>query len=283
METLVADWRRQWFALARSIRARKYDVLILPHAKPFPLQLASLFSGVPHRLAMWAGWPGRLTLHRCLRSRLLEEPRPFADILLDCARALDIPPDGLLPEIFFDRPGLVPAKSPTRPRIGLHPGSGGNACNLAPLGYEALATLILQQTDWEIVLTGSAQEKPLLSGWDPGILSSPRLRNTLGQLSLPALAEEIEALDLFVSTGTGPFHMAAALGTPTLTPFCNRIPISRRVWGNLRPNGHYLETQPEQCQGMPFEQCCNFNGKISPEDLFKAARQAIPGPRRSPG
>jgi len=267
--------------LAGWIRRQRYDVLILPYAKPLPLQLASLFSGVRHRLAMWAGWQGRLTLHRCLRSRLFEEPRPFADILLDCARALDIPPDGLLPEIFFDRPGIVPARLAGRSRIGLHPGSGGNACNLTPSGYAGLAALILRETDWEIVLTGSAGEGRLVEGWDPAILSSPRLRNTLGGLSLPALAEEIEAMDLFVSTGTGPFHMASALGTPTLTPFCVRTPISQRVWGNLRLNGHYLETRPEQCCGVPFGQCCNFSGKISPEALFSFARQVLESPGRS--
>jgi ADP-heptose:LPS heptosyltransferase len=269
LESVVDDWRRQWFALSTWIARRHYDALILPWGREWPLLLASLFSGTPRRIAMFSGVAGRLTFHRCLRSHLETHTRYLADILLDCARALGVPGDGLVPDAAG---GEEPpdARGPV-PLVGVHPGCAGNTCNFPPAGYAEIVRLLLERTECEVVLTGTEKEKALLAGWDPALLASPRVRNTLGTLDLPGLSALLRTLDLFISTGTGPFHLAAALGTPTLTPFCPRPIISHAMWGNPRPNGAWIEASPESCSSVPAGTHCDFSGRITPEEIVAAA------------
>ncbi|MDE1170653.1 MAG: glycosyltransferase family 9 protein [Verrucomicrobium sp.] len=275
LQAVAGDWKRHWLRLARWIRSGRYDVLILPHARPWQLPLVSLFSGVSCRVAMWGGVWGRLTFHHCLRSGILDRPRPYADILLDCARLLGAPPQGLESEIYPQSPPLE-----TPHRIALHPGSGGNACNFGPMDYQTLARWFLDETDWDIVLTGTDSEKNLLAEWDPKLLTHPRLSNQVGALSLEEMARLLPTLALFISPSTGPLHMAASLGVPTLTPFCSRPDVSPRVWGNPRPNGFSMEAPSGACQAVPAGSHCRFAGKIDLRDFFEAALRAA---SRTPG
>ena len=81
----------------------------------------------------------------------------------------------------FIAPEPLPFSFPDdRPVVGIHPGCAGNTCNFAPADYERLAALILERTDWNIVVTGTAAEAKLVAGWSPELLASPRLRNTIG-------------------------------------------------------------------------------------------------------
>lgn len=278
LETLSPDFPANWLGLARQLRARHYDAILLPHARPTSLLLAALASGVPRRLAMWAGLPGRLLGHTCLRSGLPAKPRPFSRIMLDFAMALGIPDDGLRPDVFLTNEEITTATHRLgqelpgcRTVIGIHPGCAGNTCNLPPATYAALAGQLLARPDLGLILTGSPGESSLLNSWPAEVLNSPRVWNSIGKLSLRELAAVIDRLDLYVVPSTGPLHLASARGITTLTPFCPRSPLSAEIWGN-RGGTALVESPVESvCAARVAAGHCNFRGEITSSCLAARA------------
>ena len=270
---LDPHWRRRWLGLAGTLREGRYDLLLLPNAAPWQLPLAGFLSGIPARIAMWAGVWGRIMGHRCLRSGLNAHPRPYADILLDMAREIGIPTAGMELQVAVERKRRGVGGSF---RVGIHPGSGGSSCNLSPAAYAEFASLILDETDWQILLTGSAAEVRLLEHWPASLLASPRVINAVGKRTLGDLAEEIAMIDLLVVGSTGPLHLAAALGVPTLSPFCHRPALDAPVWGNQNANAVVIRPPfPRSCLELGKGNYCDFSGKISPRQMMDRARSIL--------
>ena len=275
IETIAPDFPCAWWKLSRWLRSRKYDLIILAHASEKRLCLASTLSGTARRIAMWGGLWGRLTLHTCLRSEILTDPRPFSQILLRCAEAVGVPGQGLKPDLFLSETeraaahALVPSSLVGRSLIGIHPGAAGNACNLPSKIYADLAAQILQETDFGVVLTGTASEMPLLSDWPIEILNSERVWNALGKLNLRQLAGVVTELKVYVCSSTGPLHVAGAVGTKTVSPFCPTAPLCARIWGNFGSPACVIE--PATCPRQDGDSsCCDFRGQISAARLFAA-------------
>jgi ADP-heptose:LPS heptosyltransferase len=278
MDGICPDFPRDWRRLADWILAQGFDAVLLPYAVQKHLLWASFFSGAKIRVAMWAGLWGRLTGHRCLPSRIKEEPRYFAEIVLDCARALGVAPQGTAPEFFLtegERGGAkvcLAQRFGERRVIGIHPGCAGNACNLPSLAYAQVAEALLQETDCAIVVTGSAKERELLRSWPPEVVSSPRVWIAMGEMGLRELAANIGQFAVYVCPSTGPLHIASALSIPTVSPFCSLRTLAPVVWGNQRANAVALMPAEESCrlrrQQNPGH--CDFCGQVSVASIIQA-------------
>jgi ADP-heptose:LPS heptosyltransferase len=104
----------------------------------------------------------------------------------------------------------------TRLLIGFHPGASLKSKMWPVEKYVALGKKILVDYPGSlIVLTGNMKEAALCSEIEVR-LGRPVL-NTAGQITLRELAALLQRLDLFVSGDTGPFHIANALKTKTVT------------------------------------------------------------------
>ena len=128
--------------------------------------------------------------------------------------------------------------------VAVHPGSGGvHKCwrkqNFAALIYELLRAGVRI-----VVLLGpvEAEEK-----WDagksvfPGVYSiSPE---TVGQL-----AAVLERVDLFVGNDSGPGHVAAAVGTPTVSLFGPTNPV---VWRPLGQKAAVIASDNRDIDSIP--------------------------------
>jgi ADP-heptose:LPS heptosyltransferase len=72
----------------------------------------------------------------------------------------------------------------------------------------------------EILLTGAPGEHPINEDFMRGMTSieakPARMINMAGQTDIKTLPALIDACDVFVSTDSGPYHMAVALRKPTL-------------------------------------------------------------------
>lgn len=280
IESVAPDFPRRWWKLSRWLRSRHYDVIILAYAKEKRLCFASAFSGTSRRLAMWSGIWGRLTLHQCLRSEILTDPRPFAQILLRCAEAVGVPTQGIQPDLILSKAEqvetrkLVPATLASRTLVGIHPGSAGNACNLPGKVYAELTAQILQETECGVVLTGTAAERKLLANWPDEVLRSARVWNTLGTLDLRELACLIADLKVYVCSSTGPLHIASALGTETVSPFCPAVPLNAAIWGNVGARARVVEPTlcPRQAGG---DVCCDFGSQISAKQLLAEIKDLL--------
>lgn len=270
----------RWWQLARWLRKSGYDVVILAYAKNRRLCLASMFSGIDRRIAMWGGLWGRLTLHECLTSHILDNPRPVSEILLDCSRAMGLPDEGLQPEIVLTSSerdevrALIPNSFQGRRIVGIHPGSAGNACNLPSHIYSDLGVLLLRHSDCALAITGTKSEERLLSAWSKELLGSDRVWLSMGKLGLRELACVIAEMKVFVCSSTGPLHIASAVGTATVSPFCPSVPLNAAIWGNVGAPSRVLE--PQTCPRSDGTLiCCDFRGQISAEQLLGQVQELL--------
>jgi len=284
VERVAPDFPRRWWQLGRWMRRMKFEMILLPYAKPKQLLLASAMSGANRRIAMWGGLLGRLTLHECLRSGMASGSRHFSEIPLDCAAAAGFPADGLKPDFYLTTGEIAAARADLDARfpglaiVGIHPGCAGNTCNLGPDVYGNLAALLLEHPGLAIVATGIPAERPLFQTWPASVLEHPRFYNACGQWNLRQLAAHVANYATMVVPSTGPLHIAAAYAIPTVTPFCRYPSVGATVWGNLTPGSIVLSPPAEFCErrrAINGAAHCDFQGQIPPADLCRAVLQIL--------
>ncbi|MES2741827.1 MAG: glycosyltransferase family 9 protein [Pseudomonadota bacterium] len=114
-----------------------------------------------------------------------------------------------------------------------HPKSNGNGREWPIARYAELARLLQADPGIRIWVTGSAAEGAWLAEHGSQLLQMPNVNNVCGTVDLEGLTAAIGAADCLVASGTGPLHMSAALGRPTIGLFPPVKPIDPARWGAL--------------------------------------------------
>ncbi len=134
-----------------------------------------------------------------------------------------------------------------RPFVVIRAQSAGASCPPWPEGhFVRLATLLAAEGVQVVFSIGPAEDATsrLLDGAD---LPARRMARFTGDLAtLPAF---VQAASLVIGNGTGPLHLAAALGTPTLFFQPPWSPCGPARWGPYASNGFSLV--PEMAGGEP--------------------------------
>ena len=208
-----------WIRLRRWIerlREEKYD-LVLDLQGLFRSGLLTWLTGAPARLGLATAREGSTLFYT---ETILEPPPPAQEKYLEFLRHLGIRPDphafGLTPPP-LDVPHLEKGKY-----VVLHPYSRWRT-KLWPWRYYQEVAAILPETKFVVVGEGP---------WFP--LFAPNVVDLRGRLPIPKLMAVLANAAAVVSTDSGPAHLAAALGTPTLalfgaTDWRKTRPIGRRV------------------------------------------------------
>ncbi len=122
-------------------------------------------------------------------------------------------------------------RSNGQPVVLLHPGSGGADKRWPLQSYQALAKQLTADGLSCTMICGPAEI-------DAGSQINPTSEVPLIlQDSLSDLIGLTAAADLFVGNDSGPAHVAAAVGTPTVTLFGPTIPA---IWRPLAPHSHVV-------------------------------------------
>ena len=175
---------------------------------------------------------------------LLWDPRPPADFrghivdhLLSPLQQWDLPVCNRTPHIELrpDDYGYVDAL-PAAPEVVIHLGSGSPAKCWPVANFHALANA-LQKRDWHTaLLCGPVERERQLTS---GALHPPDLRSLAGLLANAAL---------FIGNDSGPGHLAAAVGTPTLTLFG---PTDPRLWAPRSKRSQVLQAPSADIAAIP--------------------------------
>ena len=151
----------------------------------------------------------------------------------------------------------------------LHPKSNGNGREWPLAHYEELARLLQIEPGTCLWMTGSPAEGELLARQAPGLLSLPNVRNLCGRFDLAGLMALMGVADGLVASGTGPLHMAAALGRPVLGLFPPIKPIDPARWGALGVQARSL-CAPEPCATCHGAHACTCMAAISAGEVAQA-------------
>ena len=178
---------------------------------------------------------------------LLWDPRPPAnfrghivDHLLSPLRQWSLPIGYRTPHIELrpDDYGYVDAH-PSAPEVVIHLGSGSPAKCWPVANFHALANA-LQKRGWHTaLLCGPVERERQLTVSNLPTLHPPDLRALAGLLSKAAL---------FIGNDSGPGHIAAAVGTPTLTLFGPTDPL---LWAPRGKRSQVLQAPSADIAAIP--------------------------------
>lgn len=227
-----------WFEVMERLRAGRYEKGILLSGS-FSAALLFRAGGVSHLRGMSGDGRDRLLAEVVPRERFRGNHRVNNLRLL-----ADLPPIHPL------EPGRIVPPAPVvdrwreripregGPVVGLFPGSNAPARRWEAERFAAVGRKLASRGVRGLVL-GAPNEAHLtarVAGGTPGILDLG------GRTDLPGLAAVLSLCDLFVTNDTGPMHLAAAVGTPTIT-----------LWGSSDPQEvHPLGARDERVHGGPL-------------------------------
>ena len=100
--------------------------------------------------------------------------------------------------------------------VCLHPATGNEMRQWPPRRFAELISALLALDDVDISLIGGPDELELSNQVLEYLPTNDRVYNLVGMLKLHELIYVFDACALFVGNNSGPKHMAAAIGTPTI-------------------------------------------------------------------
>lgn len=215
--------------------------------KPFRrLMWAAWLAGVPIRVATRYRWYSLLA-NRHVHEHRSEFAKHESEYNVEMLMGLGLRPQPVGPPVLTlseaeRAAGAHRWSELSTPRVVIHPG-GVSARRWSFQHYHELA-VTLTESGYGVVLTGSDQERVEFGG---GTRPSSALHQTgivdlMGKLPLRELMAVIANAHVVVSGATGPAHMAAALGVPTVSlfdPRRNNLPVRWKPLGKgvvLRPD-----------------------------------------------
>jgi O-antigen biosynthesis protein len=119
----------------------------------------------------------------------------------------------------------------SRPVVCVHPAAGTEMRQWPPSHFASLVNLLIENEGVNVALIGGADESDLGREVMKNVRFPGRVVSLVGQLKLDELAFFISSCALFVGNNSGPKHIAATLGVPTVGVHSGIV--DAREWGPL--------------------------------------------------
>jgi ADP-heptose:LPS heptosyltransferase len=259
--TGAMSWRAL-IAHARGWRRRRYD-LVVNFEPDIRSNVLAWLSGAPRRVGYWSAGGGALltdALEYAPKMHVSENAR----VLVARAAGRDAAAPSrtrITPELEPPADATIRAAErlgPARgPLVGVHVSGGRESKQWHLDRFASVARELAGARGATIVLTGSDADRPMVDIVKRD-LAGVRVVDATGGMDVPTLAALLARLDLFITSDTGPMHLAAAMGTPVVALFGPSQPerygprasLERIVRVDLpcSPCGRVL-LPPERCRG----------------------------------
>jgi len=232
-EVLPFDRRggwREWSALLSSLSRRRFDMV-------FDLQgllrtgVMTLATRAPIRIGLQTAREGSALTTNCLIPDSSKHVPAHARLwrIAEVLGMGDAPKQSHITVSSADQQwaATILAALP-RPVIAVHPGARWETKRWPVDSFASLISRSVAARGGSIIILGSKAERPdaellqqQLGELAPGNLgaSPPAILNLAGQTTLKQLTALLGKVDFVVSNDSGPMHLAAGLGTPTLGLF----------------------------------------------------------------
>ena len=188
-------------------------------------------------------------------------PAPRRPAPVDARRAAAALLDGELP------PGAAL-------RVGIHPGSGRRIKCWPAESFGRLAGMFARRLGAAVAVFGGPGEEGLADEVVRHAGAGGRVVSLAGRLGVEGLRAALGCCDLFVGNDSGPTHLAAAAGVPTLGVYAGTVDPTQ--WGPLGPDAAAVQRALpcSPCyQGRPRD--CAYGlecvRRLHPEQVWEAA------------
>lgn len=259
---------RAFTAAVWDLRARRADLALL-FQNAFEAALLARLGGVPVRIGYGVQGRSALLTHRLQHTpdhRNRHQTHDYLDLVIAaeraCGLALD-PARDTTPSLtataahrtaatsLLQRHGLAP-EALRAPLIVLNTGATNSRAKCWPTDYfAALADRLIEQSRASIVLIGAPSERAQAES----VIVQMQQRgaiNLAGETTMTDLIGVLDQAALIVSNDTGPAHIAAALGRPTLTIFG---PTNEFETAPLGPQAQIIRAPGIECARCMHRDC----------------------------
>lgn len=270
------------FCLVREIKRHRFDILILLHPT-FRLALAGALARIPIRIgtgyrAYSLLFNRRVYEHRknALRHEVHYNLGMLEPLEIDAGMTAD--PDIVVCEDDVKaarRHLLACGIDDDTPFVVLHPGSGGSARDWPGNHFADLADRINMEGLGQVLFTGGIDEVVLINSIQDRMSTSSS--NLAGKTNIKELAAILTSSRLCVANSTGPMHLSAAVGTPTVSLFCPIVPCSPTRWGPYGEGHTVLKPDVPACPACIGLKCEYYDcmSSISVESVFEAVNKVM--------
>jgi heptosyltransferase-2 len=257
---------RGLWSLSRALRQQRFDLALVAH-RSFRSALLVWLARIPHRIGFSssAGW--------FLFNRTVFFPWGMPELERNLALLLPLKPD-LRSEsgdsLYLGRAGGEGLAGRLRSSgvadgdrlVGIHPGSVWPTKRWPAERYAELARELVARARVKVLLLGGKEDAALNAGIAEA--AGPGAVNWAGLTTLPELMDLVPRLSLLVTNDSGPMHIAAGSGVPTLAIFG---PTTRELGFFPYGEGHRVLQVPLECRP------CGLHGSRScPEGHFLCMR-----------
>ena len=239
---------REYLDFLFLLRRKKFDLAVIYHTKRHT-NTACFLAGIPVRLGYCDNKLGFLLTHPVEDRRHFGEKHE-AEYCLDLLRTIGIEDHDLKLELALQKDAEVWAERFVAEHAGkglrlvaVHPDASCPTRRWPVLHFAALMDRLSMEAGVKVVLVGAPSAVPLAREMQ-GLLKCDILDLT-GQTTLAQLTSLLSRCALVVSNDTGPVHVAAALGIPTVTIFMRQQPgINPQRWKPLGDKSVTLMNKP---------------------------------------
>ena len=243
-------WWRRAGSLSRLWRSWHIETALVFNPKK-EYHAAAWLAGIPQRVGYDRKW-GRLLTHRVPDRKAIGE-RHEVEHNLDLVRLLGLPaarPQWQWPSFareWEEARQLLAAQgvSPSGALVAIHPWTSHPAKQWPFARYREVIQVLRERRSMGVVVIGGAEERARVQAVLP---EGGRVADVVGRLSLRQLAALLRQARVLVSNDSGPVHLAAALGTPTVVLFGTADsatgPVRWGPWGA----GHTVLCKPRMEQ-----------------------------------
>jgi heptosyltransferase-2 len=214
--------------MVRTLRRMKFDCVIDFEQHFHCTTLLAYFSGAPTRVGFFFRPAGRGLLYS---APVFLDPdkhmvEAFTDLLaplgIERARVDRLEPVQVSQQDRDAVSGWLRASGIAEGEVlvGIHPGSGPRSPQRqwGAKNFADIARMIRDKSGAQVVVTGTAEERSLADEI-VRLAARPGVRSAAGRFTLKQVAALLARCSLFVSTDTGPMHISASVGTPTVGIF----------------------------------------------------------------
>ncbi len=273
------------WSLARRIRAFKdthANFVLFPSPKP-GLAIAAYLAGLTNRVGTGFRWYS-VFFNQWIRDHrstaeyneadynirmlpgigLIATPTPLPQIRI--STELRDKAEQLLASAFGVRPDRFAV---------LHIGSGGSSLDWSAEKFVSLSGELAQLYDFSILLTGTQPENEILLRLSAEMKAIGVDVRVVTGLALNELAAVLAQATLVVAGSTGPGHLAAALGAPTIGLFPQLRVLSKERWGFRGKRVLNLTASQAPKVSCPDCKTCNCMEQLSVVEVAKAVSELL--------
>ncbi len=153
--------------------------------------------------------------------------------------------------------------------VFIHPGSGGSALDWGPERFAAVAGQLARRPGTRVFVTGAAADACMVKNVAAHL--DPRVKILLERFTLSQFMGVLAQGDVMVAPSTGPLHLAAAVGVPTVGLFPPAPVMSPGRWGQRGEKAVHLlpDIRCPAKRRCALDKCTFYNclEKITPAEV----------------